>query len=165
MNLFRHFCPVLTSQKLPAHSRMSTASSSSVTGGEKWFDKLPKPQSSPKSLGVDEQHSLLHDSSSDSVIVVDVRRTDIEDPMAFLISNAINLPAQTFFHTLPAVIPLFQRYSHVVFHCSSSQGRGPRCAAWYEDALVERKLPVNAYVLSGGIKAWASKYRDEVVPV
>ncbi|KAK1920582.1 hypothetical protein DB88DRAFT_503455 [Papiliotrema laurentii] len=136
MNLFRHFCPVLTSQKLPAHSRMSTASSSSVTG-------------------VDEQHSLLHDSSSDSVIVVDVRRTDIEDPMAFLISNAINLPAQTFFHTLPAVIPLFQR----------SQGRGPRCAAWYEDALVERKLPVNAYVLSGGIKAWASKYRDEVVPV
>lgn len=57
---------------------MSTASSSSVTGGEKWFDKLPKPQSSPKSLGVDEQHSLLHDSSSDSVIVVDVRRTDIE---------------------------------------------------------------------------------------
>lgn len=38
------------------------------------------------------------------------------------------------------------RYSHVVFHCSSSNGRGPRCAAWYEDALLEKGIKTNGYI-------------------
>lgn len=60
---------------------------------------------------------------------------------------------------------LMDRYTHVVFHCSSSRGRGPRCAAWYADALEANGLPVNAYVLSGGIKAWMSKYAQDSVAV
>jgi rhodanese-related sulfurtransferase len=57
------------------------------------------------------------------------------------------------------------RYSKVVFHCSSSNGRGPRCAAWYEDALLERGLESNARILTGGIKAWMKAYPDEVVRI
>jgi arsenical-resistance protein 2 len=54
----------------------------------------------------------------------------------------------------------------VVFHCSSSRGRGPRCAGWYEDALKDRGLEyTNVYVLTGGIKAWVEQYPDQVVVV
>lgn len=93
-----------------------------------------------------------------------------------MIPNAINLPAQTFHQTLPTLMPILSqyvetlnraddRYSHVVFHCSSSNGRGPRCAAWYEDALLEKGMKTNAYILTGGIKKWIELYPSEVVRV
>jgi len=93
-----------------------------------------------------------------------------------MIPNAINLPAQSFHQTLPTLMPILSqcvykrciahvRYSDVFFHCSSSNGRGPRCAAWYEDALVEQGITSNARVLTGGIKAWMSHYPDEVIGV
>jgi arsenical-resistance protein 2 len=94
-----------------------------------------------------------------------------------MIPNAINLPAQTFHQTLPNLISILSqyvwnitneahdRYSHVVFHCSSSNGRGPRCAAWYEDALLEKGIKTNAYILTGGIKKWIELYPTEVVRI
>ena len=57
------------------------------------------------------------------------------------------------------------RYSHAVFHCSSSNGRGPRCAAWYEDALNDKGIKSNSYVLTGGIKGWMEQYPDEVIRI
>jgi arsenical-resistance protein 2 len=61
----------------------------------------------------------------------------------------------------------------VIFHCSSSNGRGPRCAGWYQDALDENHDDKStttgnrskAYVLTGGIKAWKSAYPDDVQPL
>lgn len=52
----------------------------------------------------------------------------------------------------------------VVFHCSSSNGRGPRCAAWYQDELNARGCETSrAVVLAGGIKRWAAVYPDLLV--
>jgi hypothetical protein len=44
----------------------------------KWFDKFPTPKSSPETLSVERLHELLQSKESHKVIVVDVRRTDIE---------------------------------------------------------------------------------------
>jgi arsenical-resistance protein 2 len=61
---------------------------------------------------------------------------------------------------------LTARYKHVVFHCSSSQGRGPRCAGWYQDALEDKGITGSgSYVLAGGIKAWLEAYPDEIVRI
>jgi arsenical-resistance protein 2 len=114
-----------------------------------------------------------------------------------IIPGAINLPAQTFHQTLPILLPIlsrsvvrhigphkllipqylspsilsFRRIPQVIFHCSSSNGRGPRCAGWYQDALdnnekilTEMAIGTNskAYVLTGGIKAWVGAYPEEV---
>jgi len=52
----------------------------------------------------------------------------------------------------------------VVFHCVSSNGRGPRAAGWYQDALDNAGItPVTsrAVVLAGGIKGWIEKYAEE----
>ncbi|KAK1922957.1 Rhodanese-like domain-containing protein [Papiliotrema laurentii] len=126
----------------------------------KWFDALPTPKSVPRQLTVKELHQLLRDPErSAGVLVVDVRRADIEPPMNMMLPRAINLPAQT------VAASLTSSYSHVLFHCSSSNGRGPRCAAWYQDALQERGMDVNAYVLAGGIKAWVQEFPDEVVEI
>jgi arsenical-resistance protein 2 len=52
----------------------------------------------------------------------------------------------------------------VIFHCSSSKGRGPRCAAWYQDELNDKgSVTSQAFVLTGGINAWVTRYPEEVV--
>ena len=55
-------------------------------------------------------------------------------------------------------------YRTVVFHCQSSNGRGPRCAGWYQDALDESGVSheeSKAVVLTGGIKAWIERYGED----
>ncbi|GAA5918183.1 hypothetical protein JCM1841_005291 [Sporobolomyces salmonicolor] len=94
-------------------------------------------------------------------LVVDVRRTDFED--AF-IKGAVNFPAHSFYPTLPSVLPILSRYRTVIFHCQSSQGRGPRCAGWYQDALDQAGIARDvsrAVVLAGGIKEWVRQFGDE----
>ena len=49
----------------------------------------------------------------------------------------------------------------VIFYCSSSNGRGPRCAAWFQDTLDEMgATDSRALVLLGGIKRWAETQKD-----
>ncbi|GAA5989456.1 hypothetical protein JCM10908_000481 [Rhodotorula pacifica] len=94
-------------------------------------------------------------------LVVDVRRTDFEE--AF-IRGAINLPAHSFYQTLPSLLPILSQYRSVIFHCQSSSGRGPRCAGWYQDALDEagiKKEESEAVVLTGGIKEWIKLFGEE----
>jgi arsenical-resistance protein 2 len=62
--------------------------------------------------------------------------------------------------------PSLSSISAVIFHCSSSKGRGPRCAAWYQDKLDEmNNNSSKAFVLTGGIDAWIQSFPDEVVKV
>jgi len=97
-------------------------------------------------------------------IVVDVRRTDLDESDAVVLPNAINLPAQSFHQTLPNVLAVLQNVPKVVFHCVSSRGRGTRCAAWYQDILNERGVTTSeAYILTGGVKAWVEAYPQKVI--
>ncbi|GAA5843503.1 hypothetical protein JCM9279_000770 [Rhodotorula babjevae] len=133
-----------------------------------WHAAFPAPRATLADgtlalLSVDELHHALiaADDAKTSTLVVDVRRTDFETGF---IRGAINLPAHSFYPTLPSLVPILSRYRTVVFHCQSSNGRGPRCAGWYQDALDEAGISreeSKAIVLTGGIKAWIERYGDD----
>jgi arsenical-resistance protein 2 len=94
--------------------------------------------------------------------VVDVRRTDFEN---VAIRSALNLPAHSFYPTLPGVLRVLGEYEAVVFHCNSCSpdGRGDRCARWYQQALDEAGLSSQSqtYILNGGIKAWTAEFGED----
>jgi hypothetical protein len=48
-----------------------------MSTSQPWYESLPKPKSSPAIITVDDLHSLLQHSAN-RVVVIDVRRTDIE---------------------------------------------------------------------------------------
>ncbi|KDN35158.1 hypothetical protein RSAG8_11803, partial [Rhizoctonia solani AG-8 WAC10335] len=94
-------------------------------------------------------------------VVVDVRRNDFEN---VYIKGAINLPAQSFYPTLPTTITLLSKIPDVIFHCNSctATGRGPRVAGWYAGQLKQLGITSSkAWILDGGIKRFESLYRDE----
>jgi arsenical-resistance protein 2 len=174
------------------HSKISTITMTSAQPA-KWFDSLPTPVSDPAQLSATDLHELFQSNETRAkVLVVDVRRADIEVGIPFVCCSQDLTrqgrssmydpkrdqpprpdipPDPTDSHLYPEPVrcnspdEAYDRYSHVVFHCSSSNGRGPRCAAWYEDALVEKGIKTNAYVLTGGIKKWIELYPSEVVRV
>ncbi|GAA6015361.1 hypothetical protein JCM10207_008962 [Rhodosporidiobolus poonsookiae] len=121
----------------------------------------PSPLASLSAADLKQRIDLQPDLSQRDFLVVDVRRTDFED--AF-IKGAINLPAHSFFPTLPSLLPLLTRYPSVIFHCQSSSGRGPRCAGWFQDALdaagVDQSVS-RAVVLTGGIKGWVEAFGED----
>ncbi|GAA6053208.1 hypothetical protein JCM3770_000032 [Rhodotorula araucariae] len=153
---------------------MSTANTATAAPADApWHAVFPTPKSTLDNatlaaISVDELKARLtsSDFASDDVLVVDVRRTDFE--IGF-IRGAVNLPAHSFYPTLPSLLPILSRYRTVVFHCQSSSGRGPRCAGWYQDALDAAGVPrerSQAAVLTGGIKAWLERYgADEALTV
>lgn len=65
-----------------------------------------------------------------SMLIVDVRRTDYEGGS---IRGSINIPAQGFYWNRGILYELAFKsgMEWVVFTCGSSNGRGPRCAAWF----------------------------------
>lgn len=92
-------------------------------------------------------------SAAVDFIVVDVRRTDIDA----MITSAINLPAQTFYLLLPTLTSILGKFPIVVFHCSSSLGRAPRCAGWFQDTLPPGS-ECEVFILEGGMKAWRARF-------
>ncbi|GAA5824058.1 hypothetical protein JCM11251_001504 [Rhodosporidiobolus azoricus] len=136
-----------------------------------WHAAFPSPRASLadqtlSSITAEELRAKFDESEDKDLskrdwLVVDVRRTDFED--AF-IRGAINLPAHSFYPTLPSLLPILSRYKSVLFHCQSSSGRGPRCGGWYQDALNDAgisKEQSRAVVLEGGIKRWVQEYGED----
>ena len=137
---------------------------------------------------MDVSHSRLLDYHTGSITYpFDPQEQEADGKM--IIPGAINLPAQTFHQTLPTLIAILSRsveyavvlrifsqftqvlhywcrIPRVIFHCSSSNGRGPRCAGWYQDALNQDKITSSkAYVLTGGIKAWKEAHPEDLRPL
>jgi len=83
-----------------------------------------------------------------------------------MVRTAVNIPAQSFYPTRSTWVQILGNIPLVIFYCSSSNGRGPRCAGWFQDALDEAggKL-AEAVVLAGGIKAWVEHCKDLADPV
>lgn len=52
----------------------------------------------------------------------------------------------------------------LVFHCSKSNGRGPRAAGWYADALqnylqlTDEDVEQRVAILTGGIDGWEEDF-------
>ncbi|KAH8980385.1 Rhodanese-like domain-containing protein [Lactarius hatsudake] len=122
-----------------------------------WALSFPEPRSHPLRMSPEALHELLTTKSAAvDFVVVDVRRTDIDA----MITGAINLPAQTFYPLLPTLTSILGKFPIVVFHCSSSLGRAPRCAGWLQDAL-PLSSECKVFILEGGMKAWRERFGED----
>ncbi|KAK4937931.1 hypothetical protein LTR28_009713 [Elasticomyces elasticus] len=89
-----------------------------------------------------------------SLLLIDVRRTDYEGGC---IRGSLNVPAQGFWWNRGVLYEIAYKadVEWVVFYCGSSSGRGPRCAAWFQDHLrAVGDENMQAMTLEGGIKGW-----------
>lgn len=83
-----------------------------------------------------------------------------------MVRTAINIPAQSLYPTRWTWLEVLGKVPLVIFYCSSSNGRGPRCAGWFQDTLDEAgRGDSEAAVLVGGIKKWAETQKDLTDPV
>jgi hypothetical protein len=83
-----------------------------------------------------------------------------------MVRTAINIPAQSFHMTRGNWLKLLGDIPLVIFYCSSSNGRGPRCAGWYQDLLEEKGNKTSeAIVLAGGIKTWSENEKELTDPI
>jgi len=84
----------------------------------------------------------------------------------YIVTTAVNIPAQSFYPTRSAWVQTLGSIPIVIFYCSSSKGRGPRCAGWFQDALDESGSKVSeAVVLAGGINRWVEQHHELADPV
>lgn len=90
-----------------------------------------------------------------SMLIIDVRRTDYEGGS---IRGSLNIPAQGFWWNRGMLYELAYKadIEWVVFTCGSSNGRGPRCAAWFLEHVrnVAGDSDMQVMVLEGGVKGW-----------
>lgn len=90
-----------------------------------------------------------------SMLLIDVRRTDYEGGT---IRGSLNIPAQGFWWNRGPLYELAFKsdIEWVVFYCGSSNGRGPRCAAWFLEHVRKTVGDENMQicVLEGGVKGW-----------
>jgi arsenical-resistance protein 2 len=154
-----------------------------------WTDAFPAPRSSPGGISNEELAQIVKTKQAGKdYLVVDVRRTDFEvrhgqiyllinvqvqahiltcptfcnTLQHYAIPSAINLPAHSFYPTLPGVLSILSPIPLVIFHCQSCGkpgSRGRRVAGWYQDALDDAGITTSqARYLEGGIKGWIEKY-------
>ncbi|KDR83252.1 hypothetical protein GALMADRAFT_221165 [Galerina marginata CBS 339.88] len=123
----------------------------------RWWDAYPAVKSSPPSITAEEVAQLiLNPPSRSGFAVIDGGH----------VRGSHNWFAQTFYDDLPAFYEQFKNTSTVIFYCQSSNGRGPRCAGWYQDYLDKHDDHSSAaFVLKGGIKNWLSTFagREQLI--
>ncbi|KAF7350129.1 S-adenosyl-L-methionine-dependent methyltransferase [Mycena venus] len=125
---------------------------------ERWWDAFPAVQATKfAKISPTELATMLRNGAS--VAVIDVRGNDRKGGH---VAGSHNFPAQTFYNQLTSFHAQFNAMSTVVFYCSESVGRGPRCAGWYQDYLETNVMSgPNVVVLEGGIKRWITEYSGE----
>lgn len=84
-----------------------------------------------------------------------------ECKQGYMLAGSVNLPAHTFYPSRYAIADMLANKSRVIFYCASSRGRGPRCAAWMQQVLVERNSKTQVVVLDGGAKSFVEKYDSD----
>ncbi|GAM88675.1 hypothetical protein ANO11243_067090 [Dothideomycetidae sp. 11243] len=129
-----------------------------------WHDAYPQPRNqSPTTMQREELISRFRHGEHPGLdfLLIDLRRTDHEGGT---IRGSINLPAQSVYNSLPTLLNICKasKIDTVVWYCEgSSQGRGTRAAAWFDDLLQNREVTsVKSVVLLGGIAGWVQAGQD-----
>jgi arsenical-resistance protein 2 len=146
-----------------------------------WYNAFPEPKAKPGTIEPSEVAALLeaqqqHSDTPRDFLLVDVRRTDFEGGT---VTTSINLPAQSLYPTRKQVYDLAKQAGtkKLIFYCGeyipawksasepnltttgSSNGRGPRCAAWMQDFINETgDANIKSLVLNGGIRGWVKEF-------
>ncbi|KAF9448813.1 S-adenosyl-L-methionine-dependent methyltransferase [Macrolepiota fuliginosa MF-IS2] len=152
---------VTASYEIYAQKSPSPSEIISSTVLKNWWDAYPTVKSSPEAITAEQVAALIRDPTKNpkDFVVVDVRRNDHAGGH---VRGSSQCPAQTFYDDALSYFERFKDSERVIFYCQSSNGRGPRCAGWYQDYLDSvSHASSKAYVLSGGIKGWMAKYRDQ----
>ncbi|TFK68339.1 S-adenosyl-L-methionine-dependent methyltransferase [Pluteus cervinus] len=144
-------------------SQTSNISASSDTPLLRWWDAYPVVRStSLPRITADALAGYFKDGSKTGTdyAVIDVRRNDHGGGH---VRASHQWPAQTFHNELAKFYEEFGNTKEVIFYCGSSNGRGPRCAGWYQEYLddLQRQgedIVSKAVVLEGGVKAWLAKF-------
>ncbi|KAF9225600.1 NAD(P)-binding protein [Gyrodon lividus] len=138
-----------------------TAESVPDSALKNWWDAYPTPLSSPDALECDQVADLVRnlDAGAQSFAVVDVRRNDHGGGH---VRGSVQKPAQTFYDDLPKFYEEHKGTKQVIFYCGSSNGRGPRCAKWYQDYLNQQgNSQSRALIMAGGIRQWLSMFKEQ----
>ncbi|KAH6669369.1 Rhodanese-like domain-containing protein [Halenospora varia] len=136
-----------------------------------WWEAFPAPKSKAKEITADEVMKMFDDMDLKpeprEFLLVDVRRTDWEGGT---IKTSLNLPAQSFYQARKTLLDLCDRagIKQVIFYCGSSNGRGPRCANWMQDYILDitkfgRRTALKVFVLKGGIKGWVRDFEGSMM--
>ncbi|KAB5578757.1 Rhodanese-like domain-containing protein [Coniochaeta sp. 2T2.1] len=128
-----------------------------------WWAAFPEPVSRPDNIEPAKVFDLLEEQSKSpekprDFLLVDVRRTDWQGGT---VESSINLPAHSFYPTRKIVYDLCKQagIKKVIFYCGSSNGRGPRCAAWMQDYINDAgNSSIQSLILRGGIRGWIKAY-------
>ncbi|GAB7341942.1 hypothetical protein MBLNU457_g0245t1 [Dothideomycetes sp. NU457] len=119
-----------------------------------WHAAFPAPKMTAEIMPRQRLQQMLSFKGLSSVLLIDVRRTDYEGGC---IRESLNIPAQGFWWNRGMLYELAYKsdIQWVVFYCGSSNGRGPRCAAWFlEHVRAIGDDDMGVMVLEGGIKGW-----------
>ncbi|RDW87695.1 hypothetical protein BP5796_03389 [Coleophoma crateriformis] len=136
-----------------------------------WWAAFPAARAKCPEISADDVMKLFDDMDiavgPRSFLLVDVRRNDWEGGT---IRTSLNLPAQSFYQSRKTLLELCDRASikEVIFYCGSSSGRGPRCAAWFQDyiddiAKFNKRTDIKVLVLKGGIKGWVKDFEGALM--
>ncbi|KAL2174198.1 Rhodanese-like domain-containing protein [Thermothelomyces heterothallicus CBS 202.75] len=130
--------------------------------GTPWWTDFPDPASTAAQVTPGEVFDLLQaqetaENEQRRFLLVDTRRTDCEGGT---VRGAINLPAHSFYPTRKTLYDLCKQagIKTVIFYCGSSLGRGPRCAAWFQDYVNQVGGVLEPKVMTGGIRGWVKAY-------
>ncbi|KAJ6555236.1 S-adenosyl-L-methionine-dependent methyltransferase [Mycena sp. CBHHK59/15] len=124
----------------------------------RWWDAYPSVQATDIARILPAELARML-RNGDRVSVVDVRG---DDRTGGHVKGSYNIRAQTFHKQLSAFHEKVAGMPSVVFYCGSSQGRGPRCAGWYQDFLDGNKISVpKIFVLDGGFKRWLEEFSGD----
>lgn len=146
-----------------------------------WHAAFPATKSNPDSVSKEELLAWLKEGQEGGkdFVLVDLRRTDYEGGT---IRGSINLPAQSLYPTIPYLYNLFKAagikkvmwycgefsfsslsFRILIFDLGSSQGRGSRAAAWFEDHLDSiGDKSMQSFIMAGGIKGWVGAGEDYI---
>jgi len=134
---------------------MAATTTTAITAEKKqWHEDFPAPTVTAEVMPQRRLMQMLSLQGLASVLVVDVRRTDYEGGC---IRGSLNIPAQGFFWNRGILYELAYKadFQWVVFTCGSSNGRAPRCAAWFlEHIRSVGDEDMQCMVLEGGMKGW-----------
>ncbi|KAK3987670.1 hypothetical protein QBC44DRAFT_331039 [Cladorrhinum sp. PSN332] len=148
---------------MPIHMHEHCKKLSLRPDGTPWYSDFPEPVSTPSKTLPSDIYALLSQPDQDktlleqNVLLIDTRRTDCTGGT---IKGSINVPAHSFFWSRGVVYDLCLRgeVKRVVFYCGSSNGRGPRCAAWMQDYIDSLGGDLKSEVMIGGIRGWVKDY-------